>query len=258
MRVPNGFKIDEAAWALVQGLISYWGITSADGNAGGTTLVCDNLANEPSYANHAAKILTGPAAGQVRDIDTHPAGTNTVTVSAAFSNVTGAVQQITAGTSFVILSHSPSTAEVAALEAMVTALMADIDTLLSRLTAARAGYMDNLIAEISVVGSPYSQPNDVVEHDAIVVAAATQLVDIEIDVDALTQSNTIREYVQIDGANYRLITSKIYPTDFDPGVKAIVLSFPQKGQLYKITMQANVAEGAVRDVPYRIMTRGLN
>jgi hypothetical protein len=135
---------------------------------------------------------------------------------------------------------------------------ADIDTLLSRLTAARAGYMDNLIAEISVVGSPYSQPNDVVEHDAIVVAAATQLVDIEIDVDALTQSNTIREYVQIDGANYRLITSKIYPTDFDPGVKAIVLSFPQKGQLYKITMQANVAEGAVRDVPYRIMTRGLN
>jgi hypothetical protein len=126
MRVPNGFKIDEAAWALVQGLISYWGTTSAAGNAGGTTFVCDDLANEPSYANHAAKILTGPAAGQVRDIDTHPAGTNTVTVSAAFSNATGAAQQITAGTSFVILSHSPSTAEVAALEAMVTALMADV------------------------------------------------------------------------------------------------------------------------------------
>ncbi|MFA6911451.1 MAG: hypothetical protein WCQ59_10050, partial [Candidatus Cloacimonadaceae bacterium] len=126
MRVPNGFKIDEPAWALVQGLVSYWGITSAAGNAGGTTFVCDDLANEPSYANHAAKVLTGPAAGQVRDIDTHPAGTNTVTVSAAYSNVAGVAQQITAGTSFVILSHTPSTAEVAALEAMVTALMADV------------------------------------------------------------------------------------------------------------------------------------
>jgi len=126
MRVPNGLRIDSPSWPLLQALISFWGVTDADGLAGGTTIRCGALALEPSYANHALKIMSGPAAGQTRDVTTHPAGTDTVTVVAAFSNVGGVAQQITAGTLFVILSKTPAIAEVAALTALVQALMLDV------------------------------------------------------------------------------------------------------------------------------------
>lgn len=155
-------------------------------------------------------------------------------------------------------------------------LPADTDTLLARLTALRAGYLDNinqagllqltaaraalldnLLGVVSTVGSPFSLVNNVLEQDVIIVAAATQLVDIELDVNALTQNNTIREYVQVDAVNYRQISAKVFPTNFDTGTKAITLSFPQKNALYKVTMQASVLEGIARDIPWRQLRRDL-
>ena len=70
-------------------------------------------------------------------------------------------------------------------------------------------------------------------------------------------SSDLREYVQVDGANYRQISAKVFPTDFDTGTKCVVISFPQKNSLYKITLQASVLEGAARDVPYRYIRRDL-
>ena len=128
MRTPgSGLHTDNPAWPLLQALISFWGVTDADGAIGGTTIRCGALALEPSYANHALKILSGGASGQIRDITTHPAGTDTVTVVEAFSNAAGAAQQITAGTLFVILSKTPAIAEVAAVLASL-GLMADAAT----------------------------------------------------------------------------------------------------------------------------------
>lgn len=118
MRVPNsGMRIDDPSAPLLMAQISYWDTTDNDGNVGGTTLRCGGLANEPSYANHAIKVLSGDAAGQIRDITTHPAGTDTVTVSTAFTDNTGAVVQIVAGTVFVILSIAPADAEVTEIRA---------------------------------------------------------------------------------------------------------------------------------------------
>ena len=125
-------------------------------------------------------------------------------------------------------------------------------------TAARAAYIDNLLGVVSVAGSPFSLVNNILEQDAIIVAAATQLVDIELDMSNLTQANTVREYVQTDAANYRQISAKVYPADFDTYTKCVVLSFPQKNVLYKVTLQASVAEGVARNVPYRILTRDLS
>jgi hypothetical protein len=115
----------------------------------------------------------------------------------------------------------------------------------------------NLVAIVSTTGSPYSQPNDLVENDAIVVAAGTQLVDIEIDLSNLAQANTLREYVKVDGVNYQQISSKIFPTDYDPLTKVATFYYPQKGVAYKITMQSSVLEGGVKNVPFRVMTRAL-
>lgn len=127
---------------------------------------------------------------------------------------------------------------------------------LLQVTAARAGYLDNLIGNIST--GTFSLVNDTNEQDALVIAAARQLVDIELDMVNLAQNNTVREYVQVDGVNYRQISAKVFPTDFDTGTKAVLLSFPQKNALYKVTLQAAVAEGAAKNVPYRYITRKLS
>ena len=102
MRIPSGLRQDSPSWPLLQAHISYWGLTSAAGNALGTTLVDANLVNEPSYVGLAIKLLDGPAAGQIRTAQVSAAGT--LTVTPAFTNAAGAVQQIGAGTRFVILS----------------------------------------------------------------------------------------------------------------------------------------------------------
>jgi len=107
----------------------------------------------------------------------------------------------------------------------------------------------------SVTPGTFSLANNTTEQDLLVIAAARQHLDIELDMSNLTQVNTIREYVQVDGANYKCISKKEFPTDFDDEAKAIVLSFVQKNAAYKITTQASVAEGAARDIPYRYMTR---
>lgn len=102
MKIPNGFYIDNPAWPLLQASVSYWGISSAAGDAFGTTVVCADLVNEPNYSGLLIKILDGAAAGQVRQISSDVAGT--VTVAAPFTNPLGVVQQIGAGIRFVILS----------------------------------------------------------------------------------------------------------------------------------------------------------
>lgn len=103
MRVgTSGTDIGNAAFGLAQALISYIGVTDANGSALGITLVSGPLANEPSYDGLVVKILSGPAAGQVRTIEVHNG--NTLTVGVPFTNPAGAAQQITIGTLFVILS----------------------------------------------------------------------------------------------------------------------------------------------------------
>lgn len=105
MRTPgSGLYADNPAWPLLQALISYWGPTSADGNALGTTLVCADLDNHPTYVGNRVKVIIGGAWGQDRLITAHAAG-GVLTLDAAYTNAAGAPQQILAGTLFVILSN---------------------------------------------------------------------------------------------------------------------------------------------------------
>ncbi len=108
MKTPEGIYLDDPAWPLVQAQVSYWGITDAAGNAGGTTLACADLANEPGYVGHVVKILSGASAGQRRGITIDAAGV--VTVGSGFTNSAGAAQQILAGTLFAILELAAASA----------------------------------------------------------------------------------------------------------------------------------------------------
>lgn len=103
MRVPqSGLNIDSPAWPLLQSQVSYWGITDGVVDPFGIAFQCAGLANEPVYTGQSVKILSGPSAGQVRPIALHLA--TDVEVTHAFTDNTGAAQQIDNGTRFCILS----------------------------------------------------------------------------------------------------------------------------------------------------------
>ncbi|MBA7485438.1 hypothetical protein ES707_20984 [subsurface metagenome] len=118
-RRPNGLRIDDPAFPLLQAFISYWGPTTANGGAGGATLICADLVNQPEFDGNQAVIISGPYGGQARDIN----GTTllgTVTPASNFGGV------ITANTIFAILPIRTVPAEVAALVVLVNALATGI------------------------------------------------------------------------------------------------------------------------------------
>ena len=127
-----------------------------------------------------------------------------------------------------------------------------VDDLETRLTAARAGYLDNLTG--TVTNGTYSHANNTTENDVLVFAAAKLKIDLFLDMVNIAQSTTIREYIKVDGTTYRLISQKVFPTDFDTNTKAISISFEQPNRDYKVTFQSGTAEGSAKDVPYTYIT----
>ena len=117
------------------------------------------------------------------------------------------------------------------------------------------GLGGNTIKSVPAAGT-YTHPNDTTEHDVLEFSAETQDIHISLDVSALTQPVEIREYEKIDGTNYRQISLKTYPDDFDTGTDAITIYFKQKNKDYKVTLKSTVAEGASRDIPYVYRTDG--
>ena len=222
MRVPqSGLKLDSPSWPLIKAVISYQGITDAVGAATGTTVVCGDLANEPSYQGLAIKMLAGDAAGQVRGIFTHPAGTGTITVTLGFTDNTGAAVQIVAGTPFVILSISGS-------------------------GSGGSG------------GAPfegvYSHPSGVAEQIVLTQAIAwpMEFKSLYLDLVNLTQNATVRVKYQIDGANYRTIETFNWTVGMDDGLYFREIAVNHNVQ---VTLQSAIAEGAARDVPYEYFLR---
>ena len=108
-----------------------------------------------------------------------------------------------------------------------------------------------------VATSAYAHQIGVGEADALVFAAAIQEIEVRFDMNALLQITTVREYEQVNGADYRLITARIFPTDFDVGCTAVVVAFKQANALYRITFQSALVEAGIISVPYRSIVRAL-
>lgn len=105
----------------------------------------------------------------------------------------------------------------------------------------------------SVPTGTFTLANDALEQDAIIFVAAKQIVHIRFDMNACVGTIIVREKEQVNAADYRQLSVKAYPADFDLGTKAISITHVCVGVLYKVTMQAQVAEGVARDIPYRYM-----
>lgn len=141
--------------------------------------------------------------------------------------------------------------------AMLVSFATDTSILLTRLTESRAGYLDNLAA--SEIDGTYEHANGVAEEDAVLIAPTeiTRYNTLMLDLSNITKITTIRTYVQVDGSNYRLFDTAVFPTDFDANTVAVPIGFPASSKDMKVTMQSSVAEGAARDVPYFYITGSL-
>lgn len=97
------------------------------------------------------------------------------------------------------------------------------------------------------------------EENSLVITPAelTKYEMVRFDLNALTQDITIRIYEQIDDANYRLIDSAVFPTDFPTDAKGVPIELYSTSVALKITLQSSVTEGASRNIPYRYTSRGL-
>lgn len=122
-------------------------------------------------------------------------------------------------------------------------------------TDARAQLIDNLKNE--EVSGTIIHAAGVSEDDALEITP-TELTEYSIllpDMNALAQNTTIRIYIKIDGTNYRLIDTAIFPTDFPTNAKGVPIELWQLSVMWKITLQSAVTEGVSRNIPYRYVRR---
>ncbi len=201
----------------VRGLISYEGVATANGAAGGGTLVCSDLTLRPDYDGNVLVITSGAFIGQARDID---GATNLGTVTAA--SVFGG--QIVAGVEFIIVALRMSIAEVAEIEEKL-----DLVTIDGTLT-----YLDAGGEQIVFTYVPLRE---------------TRLNTIWLDLVNLTQNCDIRLYHQIDAVNYRVFETFNWTVGMDDGVyfRNVALD---TGRNLQLTVQETADEGADRDIPW--------
>lgn len=105
-------------------LVLYEGVTTLDGNGGGTTIIDSSLIGSNDFlTNVTLYINSGAADKEVRDISSFISASGTITISTAFST------QILSGISYKVLAIIPADVEVAVLQADVTIIKADTQTI---------------------------------------------------------------------------------------------------------------------------------
>jgi len=133
---------------------------------------------------------------------------------------------------------------------LIDGLPADSATPLGLITAARATILDNQAG--GTTSGTYSLPNDVADNTAITIALATRrkIHNIYLDLVNLVQNCTIRIKNEIDGATARTLDTVAWTTADDDGI--IIAGFVTDTDT-TVTIQSAVAQGAAKDIPYRVI-----
>ncbi len=82
-------------------------------------------------------------------------------------------------------------------------------------------------------------------------------IHIDLDLDEITQSISIKIFEKVDGTNYTQVTDALFdPTyvtgDFDTDITIVETELDGGGQDMKLTIESLVAEGMNRIVPYTL------
>lgn len=261
-------------------LIAHTGVTTAPGAVGGTSIIDALLIG---YGANTYK-------GMVIEIYYDDTTKLDAQVSSAFNNVTGEITvlsaykggQVPAGVKYNVIVALPAQATIIGdlavpaadvatniLERDVIGNKSDAAVTAVGVVASICAYLKGVLNQIALIKTQtdklastsataiYAHPNSVAEQDALIFVAAKQEINLRFDMNGLAQATTIREYEQVDGVNYRELSAKSFPADFDTGCKAVVLQFVQANALYKVTFQSGILEGGIVNVPYRTLIKTL-
>ena len=115
-----------------------------------------------------------------------------------------------------------------------------------------AVYPASPIPSVTPQKGTYKHPSGTTEQDVleILLSSRTKINNIYLDLTMLTQNCTIRVYTKVDGTTYVEIDSLTWTTADRDGV---VISMLVSDFDVKVTIQSAVAEGATRNIPYRVV-----
>ena len=231
----------------------YQGITTADGAGDGSTLVCSDLVNQDEDYNGNHVIITSGTYRNARDINGTTL-TGTVTFTSALKG------QIVKGTTFMILGFRTTPAEVAALQADVTAILADTNEL--QTDWVNGGRLDLILDAIKTLADALDLTSFKQETAGATAVDGTTWKDL-LDKSTITKPTKICGFtVTVAGswagnAKIRITEgagNKIFPfqdeyvqgTDFTSGTQ-YTLNFPivvPVADGYKFQFRSSAADGA--------------
>jgi hypothetical protein len=145
-----------------------------------------------------------------------------------------------AETSDVTTAHSTTDGLITTVDGVVDAIKLSTDKLAGNATTTGTFASTNNTDEQTV--------------KEVTLSAKTKIHAFLVDVNALTKSTTIRVYLKVDGTNYRLSDTFDWTTS---DADVISLSPMALDVDIKVTMQSVEAEGASRDLPYRVITESM-
>jgi len=94
----------------------------------------------------------------------------------------------------------------------------------------------------------FSHPNTTAETTLVEHLSTTEIDDHHFDFSNLLQQTTIRVFEKADGVTYRLLSTRIFPDDYDTDVKIAKIILDGAGQDMKITLQSTLAEGSAKEI----------
>lgn len=225
------------------------GITSTDGNIGGTVVV-DTARTEPNdhWSGMGLLITSGDYKGQVKEIISWTLASGEFLVD-AFGG------QILEDVTYKIVAILPATISIEDILSLVTILS-------NRLTPARAGYLDHLIAPDTAGTHDVTTVNDSVETDMLEIAKTTVYgVSIYINVRALIDAAeggtvTFKMYSKcVDEANYEEVGKAVFVVGTNtthPSFEANMINHN-----VKVTVQCSTDVTVTRELKYRYIVRDL-
>ena len=208
-------------------LVIHEGVTTADGNVGGTSFIDASLIGALGDFQHTLAVLNP---GNVASV----AVRETISLNSVTGEVTTTAfgAQVLAGTPYVILAVPSEMASIASI-----------------LAAVGAG---------AVMNTTYNHPSGVAEQIALTLTLTSGVGNVAefrnfwVDLSNLTQNTIIRfKHDQVTPATYRTFETLRWkvgddPALYIPGVHIPVIAVTPRG--LQITVQSEVAEGAARDI----------
>ena len=93
-----------------------------------------------------------------------------------------------------------------------------------------------------------SHLSDTDPQDLIIFTNLKKYISLNINMSNLVNDTTVEVFEKTDGTNYRLMSTKIYPTDYDTGIDIITAFLDGVGQDMKVTLTSAVLEGSSKNV----------